>query len=140
MSQHLLSTCEALDPMPPKRDLPTPHLLAEGLNYHIVRKGKKKPSRIALSHRAFYNNGSVLYLYCPKTVAVSHVWLLKGKRKCGWEKKNGSIARSTCKDCGLVPSIPHRGSQPCINSSARGSNTLIWSPWIPGMHEVHIHT
>lgn len=138
VSQHLSSTCEALDPMPPKETSPA-HLLAEGLNCHIVLKGKKKPSRIALSHRAFYNNGSVLYLYCPKTVAVSHVRLLKGKRKCGW-KKNGSIAKSTCKGLWFGSQHPHRKSQPYINSSARGSNTLIWSPWTPGMHEVHIHT
>lgn len=135
VSQHLLSTCEALDPMPPKRDLPTPHLLAEGLNYHIVWEGKKKPSRIALSHRAFYNNGSVLYLYCPKTVAVSHVWLLKGKRKCGWKKK-WLHSEEHLQRLWFGSQHPHRG----INSSARGSNTLTWSPWIPGMHEVHIHT
>jgi hypothetical protein len=34
----------------------------------------------------FYNDGSVLYLYCPKPVAVSHVWLLKCKIKCDWKK------------------------------------------------------
>lgn len=70
----------------PKRGLPTPSFGRRTQLSHCFKR-KKKPSRIALSHRDFYSNGSVLYLYCPKTVAVSHVWLLKGKRKCGWKKK-----------------------------------------------------
>lgn len=55
-SPHLSGTCEALGSIHPKETSPS-HLSAEGLNYHIVLKGKKY-ARTAPSHRAFYNNGS----------------------------------------------------------------------------------